>query len=141
MSYDQDNVFAKILRGEAPAHRVYEDDRVLAFMDIMPQADGHTLVIPKCPARDIFDVPPEDLAHTVVVTQRVARAVQRVFAADGVMVAQLSGAAAGQTVFHLHFHVLPRHAGVDFRPHARDVAPAEVLADHAARIRHVLERV
>lgn len=141
MSYDPDNVFAKILRGEAPAHRVYEDDRALAFMDIMPQADGHTLVIPKCPARDIFDVPAEDLAHTVVITQRVASAVQRVFAADGVMVAQLSGAAAGQTVFHLHFHILPRHAGVAFRPHARDVAPAELLVEHAARIRHVLERL
>lgn len=141
MSYDPDNVFAKILRGEAPAHRVYEDDRALAFMDIMPQADGHTLVIPKCPARDIFDVPAEDLAHTVVVTQRVANAVQRVFAADGVMVAQLSGAAAGQTVFHLHFHILPRHVGVAFRPHARDVAPAERLAEHAARIRHVLARL
>lgn len=141
MSYDPDNVFAKILRDEAPAHRVYEDRQVLAFMDIMPQADGHTLVIPKRPARDLFDVPAEDLAHTILVTQRVARAVQRAFAADGVMVAQLSGAAAGQTVFHLHFHVLPRHVGVAFRPHARDVASAEVLADHAARIRHVLERL
>lgn len=141
MNYDEDNVFARILRGEAPAHRVFEDDRVLAFMDIMPQADGHTLVIPKYPARDIFDVPADDLAHAIVVTQRVARAVQRAFAADGVLVAQLSGAAAGQTVFHLHFHVLPRHAGVAFRPHAREVAGAEVLTEHAARVRRVLERL
>jgi len=140
MSYDPDNVFARIIRGEAPAHRVFEDGRVLAFMDIMPQADGHTLVIPKCPARDILDVPADDLAHTIRITQRVARAVQRAFSADGIMVAQLSGAAAGQTVFHLHFHVLPRHAGVAFRPHGRDMAAAEVLADHAERIRHVLER-
>jgi histidine triad (HIT) family protein len=110
-------------------------------MDIMPQADGHTLVIPKYPARDIFDVPADDLAHAIVVTQRVARAVQRAFAADGVLVAQLSGAAAGQTVFHLHFHVLPRHVGVAFRPHARAVAGAEVLTEHAARVRRVLERL
>ncbi len=139
MSYDPDNIFAKIIRGDAPAHRVHEDDLTLAFMDIMPQADGHTLVIPKCPARDIFDVPPDMLRHTIVITQRVARAVRSAFSADGVMVAQLSGAAAGQTVFHLHFHVLPRHNGIDFRLHAKDMAPAELLAAHAERVRRALE--
>ncbi len=138
MKYDAENVFAKIIRDEAPAHRVYEDDSTLAFMDIMPQVDGHTLVIPKCPAVDIFDVPAEMLTRTIAVTQRVAVAVRSAFSADGVMVAQLSGAAAGQTVFHLHFHVLPRHAGIDFRLHAKDVAPEAVLAEHAERIRQAL---
>ena len=138
MNYDAENVFAKIIRDEAPAHRVYEDDSTLAFMDIMPQVDGHTLVIPKCPAVDLFDVPAEMLTRTIAVTQRVAVAVRSAFSADGVMVAQLSGAAAGQTVFHLHFHILPRHAGIDFRLHAKDVAPDAVLAEHAERIRQAL---
>ena len=138
MDYRQDNIFARILRGELPAHRVFEDDHSLAFMDIMPQAEGHTLVIPKCPAVDLFDVPPDHLSRTIETTQRVARAVQRAFAAEGVMIAQLSGAAAGQTVFHLHFHILPRHAGIDFRMHARDMAAPEVLADHANRVRQAL---
>ena len=138
MNYDAENVFAKIIRDEAPAHRVYEDDSTLAFMDIMPQVDGHTLVIPKCPAVDLFDVPAEMLTRTIAVTQRVAVAVRSAFSADGVMVAQLSGAAAGQTVFHLHFHILPRHAGIDFRLHAKDVAPEALLAEHAERIRQAL---
>jgi histidine triad (HIT) family protein len=141
MDYRQDNIFARILRGELPAHRVFEDDHSLAFMDIMPQAEGHTLVIPKYPAVDLFDVPPDHLSRTIETTQRVARAVQRAFAAEGVMIAQLSGAAAGQTVFHLHFHILPRHAGVDFRMHARDMAPPELLADHASRVRQALAEV
>lgn len=139
MSYDPYNVFARILRGEAPAHRVFEDDRSLAFMDLMPQVEGHTLVIPKYPARDLLDLPGDHLAHTMRVTQRVARAVQQAFAADGIMLAQLSGAAAGQTVFHVHFHILPRSGGIDLRLHARDIAPAEQLADHARRIRAVLD--
>lgn len=138
MDYQQDNVFARILRGELPAHRVYEDPQSLAFMDIMPQAEGHTLVIPKWPAVDLFDVPPDLLSATIETTQRVARAVKRAFAAEGVMIAQLSGAAAGQTVFHLHFHILPRHAGIDFRMHARDIAPAELLAEHAGRVRQAM---
>ncbi|MFU8815671.1 MAG: HIT family protein [Pseudomonadales bacterium] len=138
MDYQQDNVFARILRGELPAHRVYEDEQSLAFMDIMPQAEGHTLVIPKCPAVDLFDVPADVLRGTMETTQLVARAVKRAFAAEGVMIAQLSGAAAGQTVFHLHFHILPRHAGVDFRMHARDMAPTEMLEEHARRVRAAL---
>jgi len=141
MNYDVDNVFAKIIRDEAPAHRVYEDESILAFMDIMPQIDGHTLVIPKCPARDLFDVPAAMLGRTILVTQRIAGAVRSAFSADGVMVAQLSGAAAGQTVFHLHFHVLPRYDGIDFRLHAKDPAPAAILAEHADRIRQALNAV
>ena len=138
MNYDSENVFAKIIRNEAPAHRVYEDDWTVAFMDLMPQADGHTLIIPKHPARDLFDADPEFLSKTIQTTQKIARAVKRAFNADGVMVAQLSGAAAGQSVFHLHFHVLPRYGGADFTVHAQDVASAELLAEHAERVREAL---
>ncbi len=138
MAYRSDNVFAKILRGELPAHRVYEDEHTLAFMDIMPQVEGHTLVIPKYRAVDLLDLPTEDLSKTIQVTQRVARAVKHAFSADGIMLAQLSGAAAGQTVFHVHFHILPRADGIDLRLHARDPAEPEVLAEHARRIREAL---
>jgi len=138
MAYDDRNVFAKILRGEAPAHVVYEDAHSVAFMDLMPQVEGHTLVVPRAPAVDLFDIEPDSLAHVIRATQHVARAVQRAFDAPGVMIAQLSGAAAGQTVFHLHFHILPRNHGVEFRLHARDVAPAPVLAAHAERVRAAL---
>ena len=106
MAYDTNNVFARILRGEIPAHKVCEDARTLAFMDVMPQADGHTLVIPKHAAENLFELPPEDLAATILTTQRVARAVRKAFDAPGVLIAQLNGAAAGQSVFHLHFHLL-----------------------------------
>jgi histidine triad (HIT) family protein len=139
MAYDTGNVFARILRGEIPAHKVHEDAHTLAFMDVMPQADGHTLVIPKAAAENIFEVPPEALAATILTTQRVARAVQRAFAAPGILVAQLNGSAAGQSVFHLHFHVVPRHAGLDLRFHARDMADPKILAEHAARVRAALD--
>ncbi len=139
MAYDSNNIFARILRGEVPAHRVYEDAHTLAFMDVMPQADGHALVIPKHPAQDLFDLPPEVLAATIVTTQRVARAVRTAFDAPGVMLVQLSGAAAGQSVFHVHFHVLPRRAGIDLRFHAREMADPKLLAAHAARVRAALE--
>ena len=138
MSYDSDNIFAKILRGEAPAFKVYETDQALAFMDVMPQADGHTLVVPKTAATNIFDVSPEALSATIITTQRVARAVQKAFSPPGVMIAQLNGRGAGQSVFHIHFHVLPRYEGVDFHFHARDMADPQVLAGHAARIRKAL---
>jgi histidine triad (HIT) family protein len=139
MAYDTGNVFARILRGEIPAHKVHEDAHTLAFMDVMPQADGHTLVIPKAAAENILEVPPEALAATILTTQRVARAVQRAFAAPGILVAQLNGSAAGQSVFHLHFHVVPRHAGLDLRFHARDMADPKILAEHAARVRAALD--
>jgi histidine triad (HIT) family protein len=139
MAYDRNNVFARILRDELPAHRVYEDAMTLAFMDAMPQAEGHTLVIPKAPAEDILDVPAESLVATILTTQRVARAVQKAFEAPGIMIAQLSGRAAGQSVFHVHFHVLPRRDGIDLRLHARARADPALLAEHAARIRAALD--
>jgi histidine triad (HIT) family protein len=138
MAYDEHNVFARILRGEAPAHIVYEDDRSVAFMDLMPQVDGHTLVVPRTPAENLFDIEPDALAALIRATQHVARGVRAAFDAQGIMIAQLSGAAAGQTVFHLHFHILPRNHGIEFKLHARTVADAAVLADHARRIRAAL---
>lgn len=138
MAYDPDNIFARILRGEAPAHVVYEDDYSLAFMDVMPQVEGHTLVIPKAPGENLFDVPPDALAQTIQATQKVAAAVRSAFSASGIMIAQLNGAAAGQTVFHLHFHILPRQHGIELRMHARDMADPAVLAEHAERVRSAL---
>lgn len=135
MAYDSNNVFARILRGEIPAHTVYEDAHTLAFMDVMPQSDGHTLVIPKAPAENVFDLPPDALAATILATQRVARAVKKAFNPPGVMLVQLNGAAAGQSVFHIHFHIVPRYEGFDLRFHARDMADPKLLADHAARVR------
>ena len=139
MAYDDSNVFARILRGEIPAHRVFEDEHTLAFMDVMPQADGHTLVIPKHAAENLFELPAASLAATILTTQRVARAVKKAFDAPGILVAQLNGQAAGQSVFHIHFHVVPRHAGIDLRFHARDMADPGTLAAHAARVRAALE--
>ena len=138
MAYDPNNIFAKILRGEAPAIKVYENDHTLAFMDIMPQVEGHTLVIPKSPAVDLHDLEPDMLAETIRTTQTVAAAVKRAFDAPGIMLAQLSGAAAGQTVFHLHFHILPRRDGIEFKLHAREVEVMDKLEKHAALIRTAL---
>ncbi|GDX81329.1 hydrolase [Deltaproteobacteria bacterium] len=138
MPYNPQNIFARILRGEIPAHKVLETDHTLAFMDVMPQAPGHTLVIPKAPAESVFELEPAILAATILEVQRVARVVKQVFQAPGVMIAQLNGAAAGQSVFHLHFHVIPRYDGADFHIHARDMADPAVLAEHAARLRAAL---
>ncbi|MEM7079592.1 MAG: HIT family protein [Pseudomonadota bacterium] len=135
MAYDSDNIFAKILRGEAPAFKVYEDEYSLAFMDVMPQVDGHTLVIPKDTAENLHDVDPQILAHTIRTTQTVAAAVKAAFEAPGIMLAQLNGSAAGQTVFHLHFHIMPRFAGVEFGMHAREMADFDLLAQHAELIK------
>ena len=135
MAYLDTNVFAQILRGDAPAFKVYENDSALAFMDIMPQMDGHTLVIPKSAAENLHDVEPEILGETIKVVQLVSGAVQRAFEAPGIMIAQLNGAAAGQTVFHLHFHIMPRFEGLDFKLHAREVEDGEKLAEFAQRIR------
>jgi histidine triad (HIT) family protein len=139
MAYDSNNIFARILRGEIPAHKVYEDDHTLAFMDVMPQADGHTLVIPKSAAENLFELPPDALAATILTTQRVARAVRKAFDAPGIMIAQLNGSAAGQSVFHIHFHVVPRHEGIDLRFHAREMADPRILASHAERVRAAFE--
>ena len=135
MAYRDTNVFAQILRGNAPAFKVYENDSALAFMDIMPQMDGHTLVIPKSAAENLHDVEPEILGETIKVVQLVSGAVQRAFEAPGIMIAQLNGAAAGQPVFHLHFHIMPRFEGLDFKLHAREVEDGEKLAEFAQRIR------
>jgi histidine triad (HIT) family protein len=139
MAYDRNNVFARILRGELPAHRVYEDELMLAFMDLMPQADGHTLVVPKAEAETILEIPAEALAALALTTQRVARAVKKAFDAPGILIAQLNGRAAGQSVFHVHFHVVPRRDGLDLRLHARNMADPGLLAEHAARIRAALD--
>jgi histidine triad (HIT) family protein len=133
-SYDPDNVFAKILRGELPSHRVYEDDRSFAFLDIMPRAAGHTLVIPKAPARNLLDVDPDDLAHLAGIVQKVARAGMKVFNADGVTVHQFSEAAGGQVVFHMHVHVIPRRNGVALKPAASFREEPAVLSDQALKL-------
>jgi histidine triad (HIT) family protein len=136
--YDKDNVFAKILRGEIPAFKVYEDARALAFMDAMPQSEGHTLVIPKVEARNLFDIEPGALAELMKTTQRVARGVRKAFNPAGMRIIQFNEPAAGQTVFHIHFHIVPCYEGVDLRFHARDWADKAVLAAHAERIRAAL---
>ena len=133
-SYDPNNVFAKILRGELPCHKVYEDDRAFAFLDIMPRAPGHTLVVPKAPARNILDVDPDDLAHLARIVQNIARAGVKVFGADGVTVHQFNEAAGGQVVFHLHVHVIPRRNGVALKPPASFKEEPAVLSDHALKL-------
>jgi len=138
-AYDPNNVFAKILRGEMPAQKVYETDKVLAFMDIMPRADGHVLVIPKEAARNILDIHPDDLADLARAVQFVAKGVKRAMAADGLTIQQFNESAGGQVVFHIHVHVLPRWEGVPLRPHTGAMENPEVLATHAATIRAALE--
>src|SRR3954454_22683293 len=110
-SYDPNNIFAKILRGELPCHKIYEDDKALAFLDIMPRAPGHTLVLPKAPTRNLLDVEPGDLAHVMQVAQKIARVTMRVFDADGTKIQQFNESAGVQVLFHLHVHVIPRKAG------------------------------
>jgi histidine triad (HIT) family protein len=116
VAYDSENVFAKILRGEIPSYKVYEDDTTLAIMDIMPRAEGHVLVIPKKPARGLLDIAPDDLAELMKRVQHVAKAVKLAFDADGLTLQQFNESAGGQVIFHLHFHILPRFEGVSLRP-------------------------
>ena len=137
--YDPNNVFAKILRGEIPAFKVYEDEHTLAFMDVMPQSDGHTLVIPKTQARNFFDIEPSALATLITATQRVAKAVQAAFNPDGMRIIQFNEAAAGQTVFHIHFHIVPCYEGQMLRSRSRDMADKTLLAEHAERVRKALQ--
>ena len=139
MAYDQNNIFAKIVRGEAPAFKVFEDDHTIAFMDIMPQAEGHVLVIPKEGGETIFDISDAAAAALIKTTKKVAAAVKSVVGASGVMLAQLNGAAAGQTVFHVHFHIIPRSGGADFKIHARDKADFDQLKALAAKIAAAIE--
>jgi histidine triad (HIT) family protein len=133
-AYDTNNIFAKILRGEFPCFKVYEDEHVLAFLDIMPRVPGHTLVIPKAPARNILDIAPDDLAHVARAAQKIAHAAMKAFKADGITVQQFSEAAGGQVVFHLHVHVMPRHDGVAMLPPASRKEDAKVLEDNAAKL-------
>ena len=137
--YDPDNIFGKILRGAIPCHKVYEDEHSLAFMDVMPQGDGHTLVIPKAPSRGLLDAEPQTLAALIGTVQRVGRAVKAAFDADGLTLFQYNEPAGGQTVFHLHFHLVPRHDGVPLKRHEGGMADHAVLAEHAARIRAALD--
>ena len=137
-AYDDSNVFAKILRGEIPAHVVFEDEATLAFMDVMPAVDGHVLVIPKAPARNLLDVSPTDLAAVIATVQKMAQAVKTAFLADGVTLQQFSEKAGGQEVFHLHFHVMPRQMADTVRRLPRPFADPQVLAAHAAKIRAAL---
>lgn len=133
-AYDPNNIFAKIIKGEIPSVKLYEDDDTLAFMDVMPQAPGHLLVIPKQGSRNLLDADPAVLAKLIPVVQKLAVAAQEAFEADGVYVAQFNEPAAGQTVFHLHFHVIPRHEGVPLKPHTGGMENIDVLKANAAKI-------
>ncbi|MFZ1812985.1 MAG: HIT family protein [Rhizobiaceae bacterium] len=137
--YDPNNIFARILRGEMPCHKVYEDELTLVLMDIFPRCDGHCLVLPKSPARNILDVDTASLEAVARTTQKIARAAMKAFSADGVSVTQANEAAGNQEVFHLHVHVLPRHAGVSLARPASSMAAPEKLAGNAAKIRAALE--
>ncbi|AGB46359.1 MULTISPECIES: HIT family protein [Mesorhizobium] len=137
-AYDTDNIFAKILRGEIPSHRVYEDEAVVAFMDVMPQGPGHTLVVPKAPSRNLLDADPLTFGPLFTVVQKVARAVKKAFDADGVTIIQFNEPASGQTVYHLHVHVIPRFDGIPLKPHSGEIEKPEVLAENARRIKAAL---
>jgi histidine triad (HIT) family protein len=138
MAYDDSNIFAKILRGEMPAYIVYEDDDTLAMLDIMPQADGHTLVLPRAPAENLFDLNDAAAAAVMRTARRIAVAAKQAFGADGIRIMQFNGEAAGQTVFHYHLHVIPCQAGHALRGHGRGMAEAKTLELHAQRIRAAL---
>ena len=137
-AYDSNNIFAKILRGEIPSHRVYEDEHTVAFMDVMPQGTGHTLVLSKAPSRNLLDADPATLGRLMQTVQKIARAVKAAFAADGVMIVQYNEAASGQTIYHLHVHVIPRFADVPLKPHTGKMEDQQVLATNAEKVRRVL---
>lgn len=138
MAYDPNNIFARILRGEAPAHKIHEDEHTVAILDVMPQTEAHTLVLPKYPAEDLFDLDPDYLAAVMRTARHVAVGLRRAFAPDGITVMQFNGAAAGQTVFHYHLHLLPRWEGRPLHGHGRGMADPERLAAQAARLRAAL---
>lgn len=137
-SYDQDNIFAKILRGEMPCHKIYEDDANFGFMDIMPRGDGHCLVIPKAPVRNILDASDGVLSALYPAVAKVSRAAKQAFDADGLTIQQFNEPAGGQIVFHLHVHVIPRFEGIKLRPHTGEMADGGILASQAEKIRAVL---
>jgi histidine triad (HIT) family protein len=138
LAYDDKNIFARILKGELPSHRVYEDSEVVAFMDVMPQGKGHTLVVPRAPSRNLLDADPAVLGTSMAIVQKIARAVKEAFAADGVTIMQFNEPAAGQTVFHLHFHVIPRFEGVPLQRHTGEMEKPEVLAANAEKVTKAL---
>jgi len=138
-AYDSNNIFAKILRGEFPCYKVFEDDHVLAFLDIMPRSPGHTLVIPKAPARNILDINVDDYLHVARATHRIAAAAKKAFDADGITVQQFNEAAGGQVVFHLHVHVMPRQDGIALLPPASRKEDTKVLEDNTAKLIAVLK--
>ena len=137
-AYDPDNIFVKILKGEIPCHKIYEDKDAFAFLDIMPSTEGHTLVITKQPAPDLFGISPQGLGKLMGVVQKLAPKIKEAVGADGIKIQQFNGAVAGQTVFHLHVHILPIKEGVPLKPHAGDMANPDELAVTAERIRTVL---
>jgi len=138
MAYDNDNIFARILRGEQPAFTVFENEHALAFMDVMPQSDGHTLVLPKYPAENLFDLDADAARELIVAVQHVARGVKKAFEPDGIRLQQFNGTAAGQSVFHIHMHIVPVYANKPMGDHGRGMAPTEVLEKHAAMLREAL---
>ncbi|MEO9169130.1 MAG: HIT family protein [Aestuariivirga sp.] len=138
MTYDNSNIFAKILRGEIPSHKIYEHEHALAFMDVMPMVDGHCLVIPKATSRGLLDADAAVLAKLMPVVQKVARAAVSAMGADGFQLRQYNEAAAGQTVYHLHFHILPMKDGVPLKPHTGKMADHALLAQQAAKIAALL---
>jgi histidine triad (HIT) family protein len=138
MTYDPNNIFAKILKGDIPCHKIYEDEDTIAFLDIMPRSEGHALVITKTTARDLFDVDPAALAKLMAVVQKLAPKIKDAVGADGVLIQQFNGAAAGQTVFHLHVHIVPVKEGVPLKPHTGQMADQAELAATAEKIRQAL---
>jgi len=141
MAYDDQNIFTRILRGEMPAFSVYETENCLAFLDVMPQADGHTLVLPKAPAETLFDLDKNSAANLINSVQHVARGVRDAFTPDGIKLMQFNGTAAGQTVFHVHIHIVPCYDDRPLRRHARGMAEPETLEEHAERIRSALKKL
>lgn len=139
-AYDNDNVFAKILRGEIPSHKLYEDDDTFAFMDIMPRGDGHCLVVPKKPSRNMLDVDQESLAAVMRTVQILSKAVVKAFGADGLTIQQFNEPAGGQVVFHLHFHIIPRFLGVSLKPHSGQMEDPDILKANAEKIRAAISQ-
>jgi len=138
MAYDPNNIFAKILRGEIPCVKVYEDAKTVAFMDVMPETEGHVLVLPKEPAENILDLSAEGMAAMMATTQKIAKAVDRALGPGGILLKQYNRAPAGQSIFHVHFHVVPRWEGVGLAPHGKVMVQAAVLEPIAAKIRSAL---
>lgn len=136
--YDPENIFAKILRGDLPCHKVYEDEQTIAFMDIMPRGDGHVLVLPKAPSRNVLDIDPDTYAELFKRVRKLAIGVKAAMQADGVTIQHFNESAGGQVVFHTHIHVIPRWDGIALKPHTGAMEKPEVLAAHAEKIKAAL---